>query len=249
MAIKKSDYSPVTIHDAKGLLIEFFEDESYYRDNKQYLAKLKNDKKALMAFNRAVRSKRKEFENNILAGKNVKDSDDYIRLRKKIVLDIKPWIRETLQNEYYMFKYNDFFLKEIDYFRLNNKINYYSGKSFYFIIDCSFKKYKATESKIKKMTKLSEENFALFLLEKYEEGFNEQNKLDKSTLTKEQFKKRQKMYGKLDMVIAHNKAIASDEGYDNELYELDKSGNFIKKEGRYPMMFELRDEVMEIYIP
>ena len=57
------------------------------------------------------------------------------------------------------------------------------------------------------------------------------------------------MYSKIEMVIAHNLAIASDVNYGEELYKIDKKGNLVKKQGQYPMMFELKEEIMDVYIP
>lgn len=245
--MKKSDKIG-TIHDSKNEILDFFKSIDEKRVDLEEANILKQKLKALKEFNKIVEEKKIEIEDNIRARVNVKNNDDILRNRKKIELNIPKRIRSLLSNDYQQLKLKEFYLKPIDEFTYKNYINFYTGKKFDFVVDTGFKKHKISYDKLKEETVLTEKNFILKLIEDYKKDVQWAYDNDKKTKDKKEFKKIEKVYAKIFKVIEHNINIASEKKYIKPLYQRNEQGDYVRSAGEYPMMFELLDFVMNIYI-
>lgn len=239
-----------TVHDAKNELLQFFKHESEYRDNPEALAEWSEIKKAIRKFNKKIRDKRHELEDEVRAGKNVKLNMEYLRGEKRVDMDLPKSVTKPLAKRFFTFKLKNQILKEAPYDYINNKINFFEGKDFDFTIDTGFGKHKLSVNDVRKMVVMSESNIVEVLINLYKKDFERVVERDKKKLGKKEFASRKKVYDKIEMVIAHNLHIATDATYDKKLGRVDKKGNFKKKgKGEYPMLMEFLDEVISLKIP
>lgn len=237
-----------TIHDAKNEILDFFDKIDKDRIDLEEVKILKQKLKFLKEFNKIVENKRIELEEYVRGGLNVKNNNDVLRNKSKIELDIPKRLRVLLSNDYQQLKLKEFYLKPIDEFNYKNYINYYSGKKFDFILDTGFSRHKIKFEDLKKDAVLTERNFVLKLINQYKKDIDLAFKKDKETKTKQEFKKVEKVYEKIYKVIEHNKNITSEKEYTKPLFERNEEGDYVRSGGEYPMMFELLDFIMNIYI-
>ena len=253
--IKQSTGGEVTIHDAKTEMITFFKYEDKKRKDKKEVREWEAIKKALYAFNKIVRKKRIQLEEEASSGKNTKKNYEILQNKSSVELKVSKDIRETLVNNYpRIFKQREFLLKEIPYGYATNKINYYSGKDFYFIIDSGFKKHFVTKDEIKRQTVLTSKSFAAYLLNIFEKDFNESltYKVSKN-YSKKELKIRERVYDKIRNVIAYNREIIFGEA--TKLYEKKQGGqsanwrkNIKRDDGKYPILFSLLEELITLSV-
>ena len=245
--MKKSE-TPGTIHDAKNQILEFFNEDDDNRIDLEEVKFLKQKLKALKQFNEIIDKKREEIEEYVRARVNVKINNDILRNKKKVELNVPKNIRTLLSNDHQQLKLKEFYLKEIDEFTYKNYINFHTGKKFDFILDTGFKKHKISYDKLKEDSVLSEKNLINILLDIYKKDVDEGYENDKKTNTKQEFKKKQNVYNKIYKVLEHNKNIASDKSYTRPLFSRNEKGDYIRSAGEYPMMFDIRDYVLEIWV-
>lgn len=235
-----------TIHDAKNEILNFFQEEDETRIDREEVKILKQKLKALKEFNKIIEEKTIDVEDNIRARVNVKINDEILKGKRKVELEIPKKLRTLLSNDYQQLKFKEFYLKPIDEFTYQNYIKYYEGKKFDFVLNTGFSKHKVKFDDLKKDTVLNEKNFVLKLIEIYEKDVDKAYEQDKNL---KDFKKtKKKVYDKIYKVIQHNKNITSSKEYKRPLFERNEEGDYIRSSGEYPVMFELLDFVMNIYI-
>lgn len=245
-----------TIHDAQNELITFFKYQEKNRKDKEELKFYNKAKKALLQFNKIIRKKRNALAREGASGKNMVKNDLFLKTKKPIEIDVSGEIREALVKIYpRIFKKKEFYLNEIEYDYINNKIAYFSGKPYNFIIDTGFDKHYIPSKEIKKEVLLTKKNFASYLLDIFESDFRKALKFNKNKrITGRELKNRNKVFDKIEAVIIHNRAIIS--GTAKYVIKKKKGGqkknavqNIDREEGKYPILFNLLDELLLLYIP
>jgi hypothetical protein len=237
-----------TIHDAKNEILDFFQNIDKDRIDLEEVKILKQKLKSLKEFNEIIENKRIELEDYVKGGLNVKNNMAILKNDKKIELEIPKKLRTILSNDFQQLKLKEFYLRPIDEFKYKNYINFYSGKKFDFILDTGFSKHKIKFDDLKKDVVLTEKNFVKKLISKYKEDIDAAYEKDKKTKNKQEFKKIEKVYEKIYKVIQHNENITSEKEYTKPLFERNEEGDYVRSGGEYPMMFELLDFIMNIYI-
>lgn len=245
-----------TIHDAQNELITYFKYHEKNRKDKEELKFYNKAKKALLQFNKIVRNKRNALAREGASGKNMKQNDLLLKNKKLIEIDVSGNVRQALDKIYpRIFKQKAFVLKEIPYGYINNKIDYFSGKPFDFIIDTGFSRHYIPSKEIKKEVLLTKKNFASYLLDIFEKDFKSSLKIGNlKKRTAKEIKNRNKVFDKIEAVITHNRAIVS--GTAKYIIKKKKGGqrknetkNIDREEGKYPILFNLLDELLLLYIP
>lgn len=253
-----------TVHDAKNELIRFYKNEQENRLNKSKAKEWEIVKKALQKYNKVVKDERERLEDEVKSGKNVNKNMKILSGKEGVIteqLDLPKVkmpdgslkkISTVLSSKFYSFKLKERSLKELNYEQINNKINYFSGKDFYFIVDTGFGKVKVDSSEMKKLSKMSEENVSEFLVNKYKEVFESRIENDKKKISKEEQKRREFVYDKIRSSINHNLSVATNKQYKTPLAQRNKKGGYkrgSKKESLVPMLFKMLNEEIKIMIP
>jgi len=236
-----------TVHDVRGHLIDFFNefkpDENELKINKEKL-------KLVNKFNKIIDKKREELEENIMAGIDVRRNDAILKGELPVELNIPKNVSSGL-SDVGRFKYKELYLRNIDDFAYKNNINMHSGKKFYFIIKDGFKKIKIPSEKMKKLSVMSDESVATYLIELYRKNIKEQIEIDKDLYGVNKFRKKEKVYEKLLGVVDHNLNI-SEAGYgkaDRKLATFNERGVYQKMKGEYPILADLTGNELELYMP
>lgn len=238
-----------TVHDAKNEILSFFQDEDDRRIDLEEVKILKQKLKALKEFNKIVENKRIQLEDYVRARVNVKINDEILKNKTKVELDVPKRIRVLLSNDFQQLKLKEFYLKELNDFTYQNYIKFYSGKKFDFVLNTGFKKHKISYNKLKNEIVLNEKNFASKLIELYKKDVDEAYEKDKKNKKQKEFNKlKTKVYEKIYKVIEHNKNISSEKEYNKPLFQINEEGDYVRSSGEYPIMFELLDFEMNIYI-
>lgn len=202
--------------------------------------------KAINTYNRIVDKKRREVENEILAGKNVKKNDLILKNVEKVEINIPRPIRNHLKIYEKAVK-----LKKFSTIATKNRINYYSGLNYKFLIKDGFSKpYYIDYDKLQKIRR--DGNVVVYLLGNFESSVNVAYEKDRLLLEKSDKKRwqvKQRVYNKILKVIAHNKEIATNKKYNKKLVTKDKDGKIIKDNSEYPVLMDILDELIDLYIP
>jgi len=202
--------------------------------------------KSINTYNRLIDKKRKEVEDEILAGKNVKKNDLILKNIDKVEINIPRPIRNNLKIYDKAVK-----LKKYSTVATKNRINYYSGLNYKFLIKDGFSKpYYLDYDKVQEIRRNG--NIILFLLGNFEKSVNEAYEKDRLLLEKNDKKKwliKQRVYNKVLKVINHNKEIAANKKYNKKLVTRDKDGKIVKDNSEYPVLMDITDELIDLYIP
>ncbi len=202
--------------------------------------------KSINTYNRLIDKKRREVEEEIMAGKNVKINDLVLKNVEKIEINIPRHIRNNLK--VYEKKVR---LKKYDTKTTKNRIKYYSGQDYDFLIKDGFSRpYYVSYDKIQSIRR--EDKIVSFLLSNFEASVNAAYERDRHLLEKSDKKKwqaKQRVYNKILKVINHNKEIASNKKYNKKLVTRDKDGKILKDNSEYPVLMDIIDELIDLYIP
>lgn len=196
-------------------------------------------------YNRLIDRIRKKLQDEASRGKNMKKNEDYLRMREKYEVNIPRKIREDLHihdKAVRLFKY--------DPTPTRNRIKYFSGQDYGFLIRDGFNKpYIIPYKKLQEIRKKG--NVVEFLLKKYEEGIDLAYQKDKKKYFKDKKKwaAKQKVYKKLYKIVGHNLQIATNEKYHKKLIQRDTEGNIKKDNSEYPVFMKILDETIELFIP
>lgn len=202
--------------------------------------------KSVNEFNKIIEEKREQIEEDIRAGINVRKNDQRLRNLEPVEIDIPRSIRSDLRIVHKAVR-----LKKYDSETVKNKIKYFSGQDYDFLIKDRFNKpYLIPYSKLQKLRR--DGNVVKFLLEKFREGIDGAYERDKKRYSKKEAKKwaqKKKVYAKLYKVIEHNIQIATNKKYNKKLVSRDEENKMVKNNSEYPVLMDIFDEMIEIYIP
>lgn len=201
--------------------------------------------KSINAFNRLVDKKTRQLEDEIMSGKNVKFNDLVLKNVEKIELNITKEMRRNLKIYEKKIRLNKFSSVET-----KNNIKFYSGLNYKFSIKDGFsKKYYVDYELVQKLRK--ENKIVEFVLNNFEKSLKELYEKDKKLLSKVEPKKwnnKLKVYNKLFKVLEHNMQIATNNKYNKKFIVKDKEGNTIKEKQEYPILMDIIDNMIELYI-
>lgn len=208
----------------------------------QQLQKIKSVEK----LNRIIEKERRKKENEIRSRKNVRENDLVLKGKERAEVEIPRSIRDDLgiqEKAIYLYKRNS------DQFK--NKLKYYSGQDYNFVVKTGFQKpFTVPEKELQEKRK--EGNTSAFLLNEFEKRVKETYDRDKKALqtkNKKKWKAKEKVYSKIFKVIEHNKKIATNKKYNKKLVTREEGGAMSKNNSEYPVMMEILDELIDLYIP
>jgi len=214
--------------------------------NENEIEEQQNILRAINSYNRIVDKKKREIEIEIRSGKNVKKNDLIYKGIDKVELNIPRNIRGTLKIYEKAVK-----LKKYSTVSTKNRINYYSGLNYRFMIKDGFSRpYYMDYDKIQKIRR--EGNIVTFLLNNYEESVKVAYEKDRLLLEKSDRKRwlaKQRVYNKILKVIEHNRNISENKKYNKKLLTRDKNGKIVKDNSEYPVLMNIVDELIDLYIP
>lgn len=203
--------------------------------------------KSVLNYNRLIDRERRKVENEIRSGKNVKENDRILKGQEKKEIKIPEKIRNDL-------KLRDKFVRLIKYNTepIRNKIKLASGQDYDFVIKNGFgRPIIVPYKKLQEIRKKG--NVVEFLLQQFEKDIKEVYERDKRKYSKSEPKKwksKKKVYEKiLKEVIDHNLQIATNKRYNEPFVKRDKKGHITKKDSRIPILMDIFDEVIYLYIP
>lgn len=201
---------------------------------------------SVIQYNKLIEKERIKIEKEIRSGKDVKNNDLRLRNIEPVEINIPRDIRNNLKiynKSVKLFKYN------VD--PIKNKIKFYSGQNYNFLIKDGFSKpYEISYDELQKIRK--EGNVVDFILKKFKNSVDkafEKDKLKYSRKEPQKWKAKQKVYKKIYKVIEHNEQIANNKKYNKKLVSKDSSGKIEKNNSEYPVLMDIYDEVIETYIP
>lgn len=200
---------------------------------------------AISKFNRIIDKKRIEIENEVRAGKNVKANMLLLNNIETIEVQIPKDIRSILRIQEKRIR-----LKKIDKKETKNRIKYYSGQNYDFLIKDNFNKpYYINYDSLQKLRK--EDKVVEFVLNKLKsavEVFYEKDKKALSQSDKKKWSAKQKVYSKIFKVLDHNIQIATNKKYNKKFVVKDEKGNVVKSESEYPINMDITGELIELYL-
>ena len=230
------------------------------KDKKEIISKLKlmnfneNDiaeqqkiLKSINSYNRLIDKKRIELENEVRSGKNVKDNMLALKLVNKVQIEIPRNIRNDLRIYEKEVKLNKFSTKAT-----KNRIKYYAGLNYDFMIKDGFSKpYYVSYDKVQKIRR--EGNIVEHLLNNFKNSVLSYYEKDKKLYSKSEPKKweaKKKVYNKiLNEVLQHNLEITTNKKYNKVFVKRDKDGKISKEDSEIPILMEITDELIDLYIP
>lgn len=219
------------------ITINFKEDEIVY-----YIKQLDLIKK----YNRIIDKTRRKVENEILAGKDVKKNNEIIHNSEKIEVEIPRPIREALGVRTKSIRLIKYRTDDI-----RNKIKFYSGQPYYFLVKDGFTKpYLISYKELQKIRKQG--NVVKYILDKFKLSVDKAWESAKRKYAKskpETWKAKQIGYKKIYKVIEHNLEVATNKKYNKKLIHTDKEGKIIRNNSEYPVMLDMMREEIEISIP
>ncbi len=203
--------------------------------------------KAINSYNRIITKKRKQIEDEIRAGKNVKENDLILKGIERVEVVLPKNIRHNLRIIEKRIRLKKYSTKTV-----NNRIKYYGGLNYNFLIKDNFNKnYFISYEKLQKIRK--EGNVVEYLLNNLKNGVLDAYNRDKVNLSKSDKKawgKKQKVYSKIfNEVIEHNLQIATNKTYNKKFVKRDNSGRISKEDSEIPILMEITGELIDLYIP
>lgn len=215
-------------------------DENKIIDNQKIL-------KALESYNRLVDKETRRLKLESMSGKNMIKNEKILQRKEKIELNIPDRIRSDLKifdKEVLLRKY---YVKPFE-----NKVKYYSGQDYNFVITNGFgKALIISDSKLKKLRK--EKNIVEFLVNEFKKDVEASYEKDKQKYSKKErntWKKKKYVYDKiLNEVMEHNLKIARGEQYNKPFIKKDKKGNILKKDSEIPIFMKIFGENIKLFIP
>lgn len=239
---------------------KLFPKNSSEKDKKQIISKLKlmnfNESeiveqqkilKSINSYNRLINKKIIEIENEVRSGKNVKKNMLILKLIDKVEIEIPRNIRSDLRIYEKQVKLNKISTKST-----KNRIRYYAGLNYEFLIKDGFSKnYYINYEKVQKIRR--EGNIVEYLLNIFKNSVISYYEKDKKLYSKSEPKKweaKKKIYNKiLNEVLQHNLEIATNKKYNKPFVKRDKDGKISKEDSEIPILMEITDELIDLYIP
>jgi hypothetical protein len=215
--------------------------------NEDEIAQQQKILKSINSYNRLIDKKRTELEIEVRNGKNVKNNMLALKLVNKVLIDVPRNIRNDLRIYDKEIKLTKFSTKAT-----KNRINYYSGLNYNFLIKDGFSKpYYVSYEKIQKIRR--EGNIVSFLLDNFKKSVMVYYERDKNLYSKSEPKKwlaKKKVYDKiLNEVLQHNLEIATNKKYNKPFVKRDSAGKISKEDSEIPILMEITDELIDLYIP
>ena len=215
--------------------------------NESFLIDEIKELKAVNSYNRIIRKKQIEIEDQIRAGKNVKENELIRKGIERVEVNIPKDIRQILGVHEKRIK-----LRTKGTRVIKNKIRYYAGLNYKFLIQDNFnKRYFISYDKLQKIRR--DGNVVEYLLNIFKNGVLDaynQDKINLSQSDKQKWAKKQKVYAKIfDEVIEHNLQIATNKKYNKKFVKRDKNGKISKEDSEIPILMEITGELIELYIP
>ena len=203
--------------------------------------------KSINSYNRIIEKERRRIENEIMARKNVAINDRLLKNEEKIQLDIPRIIRINLRVHA-----KAVYLKKYSTKVTNNRIKFFSGQNYDFLIKDGFSRpYYISYDKLQKIRR--ESNVVEYLLKIFKQNVLNIYERDKRLYSKEdpkKWKNKKKVYDKiLEQVINHNMEIATNENYDKPFVKKNKDGTISGKDSEVPILMNIFDELIDLYIP
>jgi hypothetical protein len=259
------EINPVSIKD-KNEYIKILEKYNIFKKNltlkekKKIVSSLKvmnfNEKeieyqkrtlKQITSYNRIIDKKRIEIENEIRSGKNVKVNDLILKNVEPVEVEIPRDIRINLR-----IHEKSVLLRKIKTSYTKNRINYYSGLNYNFLIKDGFNKpYFISYDKLQ--SKRRDGTVVEFLLENFKNGVIISYQKDKKALSESDKKKwaaKKLVYDKIvNEVLDHNIKIATNKEYNEPFVKRDKDGKISKRDSKIPILMDITGELIDLYIP
>jgi len=215
--------------------------------NENEIAEQQRILKSINSYNRLIDKKRIEIENEVKSGKNVKNNMLALKSINKVQIDIPRNIRNDLRVYEKEVKLNKFSTK-----LTKNRIKYYAGLNYEFIIKDGFSKpYYISYDKVQKIRR--EGNIVEYLLNNFKNSVISYYEKDKKLYSKSEPKKweaKKKVYNKiLNEVLQHNLEITTNKKYNKAFVKRDKYGKISKDDSEIPILMEITDELIDLYIP
>jgi hypothetical protein len=201
--------------------------------------------KAIKKFNSIINKKTIEIQDLVRAGKDVKINELIRKGVEPVEVKLPKDVRERLRIQEKKIK-----LIKTDTIETSNRIKYYSGQDYKFLIKDGFSEpYYISYDKLQKLRK--EDKVVEFVLNKLESSVRDIYNKDKKIISQSEKKKwsaKLKVYDKLFKVLNHNIQIATNKQYNKKFVTRDEEGNIIKSDSEYPINMEMTGELIELYI-
>lgn len=220
---------------------------SIFRFDEDEILNQKQKIKSIEKLNRIIEKERRKIENQIRAKKNVRENDLILKNKERVEIKIPDSVRNDLgikEKAIFLFKRKNDFYK--------NKLNYFSGQPYSFVIKTGFQKpFFVPEAELQKIRK--EGNVSAWLINEFKkqvEKTYEQDKLKYAKKEPKKWKQKQKIYKKIfSEVLEHNIQIATNKKYNKKFVKRDENGNISEEDSEVPILMEIFDELIDLYIP
>lgn len=213
--------------------------------NEAYLKDEIDQLNAIKKFNTIINRKRIKLENEVRAGKNVKANMLILNNIEPIEVQIPKDIRSVLRIQEKRIK-----LKKISTKETRNRIKYYSGQNYDFLIKDNFNKpYYISYNELQELRK--KDKVVEFVLNKLKiavKAFYDKDKKALALSDKKKWSAKQKVYDKIFKVLEHNTQIATNKQYNKKFVTRDEKGNIVKSESEYPINMDITGELIELYL-
>lgn len=213
--------------------------------NEAYLKDEIDQLNAIKKFNTIINRKRIKIENEVRAGKNVKANMLILNNIEPIEVQIPKDIRSVLRIQEKRIK-----LKKISTKETRNRIKYYSGQNYDFLIKDNFNKpYYINYNELQELRK--KDKVVEFVLNKLKiavKAFYDKDKKALALSDKKKWSAKQKVYDKIFKVLEHNIQIATNKQYNKKFVTRDEKGNIVKSESEYPINMDITGELIELYL-
>lgn len=201
--------------------------------------------KQTINFNRAIDRFKKKIETDIRAGKNVRKNEKILKGFEEVEIPISNEIRRALN-----IHKKRIFLRPKSTEDIRNRIKYYSGQDYSFLIIDRFSK--PTLIPEKELEKLNQDdNIIVWALNRFRENVDttyEKEKRKFATKDPKKWKLKKKAFSKIYKVLDHNLQIATNKKYNKKLVQRDETGKIVTDQSEYPVRLRIVSEMIVMSI-
>lgn len=201
--------------------------------------------KQTINFNRAIDRFKKKVETEIRSGKNVKKNEKILKGFEEVEIPISKDIRRALN-----IHKKRIFLRPKSTEDIRNRIKYYSGQDYSFLVIDRFSK--PTLIPIKELEKLNQDgNISAWAINRFRDNVDatyEKEKKKFATKDPKKWKLKQKAFKKIYKVLDHNLQIATNKSYNKKLVQRDEEGKIVTDQSEYPIRLRIVAEMIVMSI-
>lgn len=201
--------------------------------------------KQTINFNRTIDRFKKKIEVEIRSGKNVKKNEKILKGFEEVEIPISKDIRRALN-----IHKKRIFLRPRTTEDIRNRIKYYSGQDYSFLIIDRFSRPELIpEKELEK--KNQDANLVAWALNRYRDNVDatyEKEKRKFAIKDPKKWKLKQKVFKKIYKVLDHNIQIATNKSYNKKLVQRGEDGKMVTDQSEYPVRLRIVAEMIVMSI-